>query len=560
MQTIIDPFSLSTRIQQFYGSVPLAPVDRFPVDILTHIFTILQEVDSFEPEEDRWDLFPLMRSMGSGRPRICALHWMLVSQVCRRWRDVALSCSILWCTPVLHLGPEWFLRMLERARSAPLHLTLALNFNAIHKAGATPIPLSMFDELSGRVGQFRSLKLTCPRSSPNVFPPLTWTEPATMLHSLEIHNTDAETSIIPSPFFLGGHFPRLRRLVLCGVSRTWTNLSLEELTHFDVSYCDRLDSYEQLFNALGSVSRLQFLKLGPSVLPGRDVTFHPIPRIELPCLQSLELHGRAVVCANVLRSLELSDTVNMTFPDLYGKDGFDSFFSELRCHYDRGTYPTLRHLRLISSRKFGLKASDQQLCVDEDSSESGPTSTSDLTDKLSFTVNIAEDVVPAIRSAFSYLPLANVASLIICGPPTPELWEHGLVHLPHVRSLVLDDSRPHSGASHLVVMDTTETGLIYHFPELETLEFDSVDLCRRCLPPNRDEERGRSGQALFLSALTRRAESTRLPKNVRFIGCVISKDHLWKFEMLGLKVTERNLTTGQYFDETKEEEIKATRV
>ncbi|EIW61506.1 uncharacterized protein TRAVEDRAFT_27097, partial [Trametes versicolor FP-101664 SS1] len=52
--------------------------------------------------------------------------WMNVSQVCGRWRQIALDCTSLWTWLALDLRASWFFpkMVIERSRSFPLDIMI----------------------------------------------------------------------------------------------------------------------------------------------------------------------------------------------------------------------------------------------------------------------------------------------------------------------------------------------------------------------------------------------------------------------------------------------------
>ncbi|KAI0035258.1 hypothetical protein K488DRAFT_43652, partial [Vararia minispora EC-137] len=88
------------------------PVSRLPPEILTRIFL---ELALISPPKHAHSPSVSSRKHES-------LGWIVVTQVCARWRHVACACSSLWTLIDFELGEAWTDEMLWRAGSASLHI------------------------------------------------------------------------------------------------------------------------------------------------------------------------------------------------------------------------------------------------------------------------------------------------------------------------------------------------------------------------------------------------------------------------------------------------------
>ncbi|KAI0262782.1 hypothetical protein BC834DRAFT_801244, partial [Gloeopeniophorella convolvens] len=52
-------------------------------------------------------------------PLVAQIGWIACSQVCRRWREVALAAPSLWKHIFVSLGPRWLQCSLARSQGAP---------------------------------------------------------------------------------------------------------------------------------------------------------------------------------------------------------------------------------------------------------------------------------------------------------------------------------------------------------------------------------------------------------------------------------------------------------
>ncbi|KAI0032133.1 hypothetical protein K488DRAFT_39058, partial [Vararia minispora EC-137] len=93
-----------------------SPFSRLPVEVIAQIFTI--HAENQPPASDEWN-WP---EGESGVPSLSHLQlgWIVVTHVCRHWRDVAIAHTSLWTTIPFGLGERWVQEMFNRAKSAPV--------------------------------------------------------------------------------------------------------------------------------------------------------------------------------------------------------------------------------------------------------------------------------------------------------------------------------------------------------------------------------------------------------------------------------------------------------
>ncbi|KAI0044450.1 hypothetical protein FA95DRAFT_1597377 [Auriscalpium vulgare] len=161
----------------------LLPVARLPPEILRSIFTFCSDID--HPRIEGW--------------RSTCIGWLTVTQICRRWRSVALEHPGLWTHVYSSLGPVWADVFVERALGMPL---------AVHFPRDPPeSPFSpdwQLRFLAKNMSRTAYLDVDAKFSSysgSNAF-----TTDAPLLHTLKL---TANWMSLPDDF-LGGHAPVLR--------------------------------------------------------------------------------------------------------------------------------------------------------------------------------------------------------------------------------------------------------------------------------------------------------------------------------------------------------------
>jgi len=155
-----------------------------------------------------------------------ALGWITVTQVCRHWRQVALSNPTLWVNIVFDLGVEWAEEMLERSKAAPISYYRSPGLHKVHKRKAFSDPETLYEHLS------HIQRLEIFGGSNLLFPAVcALTRPAPHLESLELVLAGPNSiSFLPSGLF-SLQVPRLRHLNIRGFTFPWDSFPLCDLTH-----------------------------------------------------------------------------------------------------------------------------------------------------------------------------------------------------------------------------------------------------------------------------------------------------------------------------------------
>jgi F-box-like len=87
---------------------------RLPPEVLSRIFVAFMRVC---PTPSLVPRVSLHSTFINGR----TVEWSVLTEVCRRWRDVSLGCYRLWSHITFH-KPRWAQLMLQRSKEAPLYI------------------------------------------------------------------------------------------------------------------------------------------------------------------------------------------------------------------------------------------------------------------------------------------------------------------------------------------------------------------------------------------------------------------------------------------------------
>ncbi|KAI0316948.1 hypothetical protein OF83DRAFT_1172418 [Amylostereum chailletii] len=170
-----------------------------PDEILAHIFHHLSAMEvprsSYKPKP----------------PPGQAIGWILVTHVCRRWREVALHNPALWSSVNFDLGSTWAQEMARRSKHSPLNVE---SLFGLQLSGVPPGALEIVREHTWHLRHvqfYASYKQMQP-----IITALSVEAPQLRTLALTVDSSTAEPSDadVPLPQFLGGSAPHLRTLHL----------------------------------------------------------------------------------------------------------------------------------------------------------------------------------------------------------------------------------------------------------------------------------------------------------------------------------------------------------
>ncbi|KAJ7033668.1 hypothetical protein C8F04DRAFT_1103762 [Mycena alexandri] len=255
------------------------PAVLLPTEILAEIFIIC-----LPNQQSKWDFYRIV-----GNPRTLRSHEapLLVANVCRRWREVAVSTPRLWLS--LGLGKDGsidstgvVLAWISRSQPYPLSFTM----NRILP------PAQAVEELKSHCDRWSAVEVVIPEGRSRLF-----NDVRGRLSSLTQLCLELETKCTVESF---AEAPRLERLhLISGADSISVLLPWHQLTRLT---CEDLTDLECINTLRNCRALIDCDFIGYDTLRSRE-TILSFPPIMHPYITSFKIYGEATVDA--LRLLEL---------------------------------------------------------------------------------------------------------------------------------------------------------------------------------------------------------------------------------------------------------------
>ncbi|TFK66100.1 hypothetical protein BDN72DRAFT_844726 [Pluteus cervinus] len=283
-----------------------------PDEILCEIFAIVQ-------------VYCKIKTKGGhqNRPH-SVLQWLPITHVSRRWRQVALACSQLWCSIVGLPEPAIPVFL---GRSGDRNLSVEIVSKMVSRNVPYIHPPALLEEIFAQNSRIQTLVVKGGPSWTQILPYVTST-PAPRLREVFI---DAFGAVIPDDFYQG-ITPQLESLSLAGGWFTLNNpVFMNDLTTLQMLNCP--GSARAWLEVLQRMRRLSLLKMRTTFPEDAGGESIPIPKgtgiVTLPQLSEFDFRGYGL-------ERDLDFLSHLTFPS---QTQF-KFTSETR-HEDQNIIPPL---------------------------------------------------------------------------------------------------------------------------------------------------------------------------------------------------------------------------
>lgn len=504
-EAIIQRVAEHTRSLREYRNTFL-PIGQLPVEILAEVFQFCP------PQEDE---LAIQRS----RPQ----NWLGFSQVCRRWRGIALDDAAIWATPVSST-PQLALLMISRAKNYPLSISVECQTDK-----------RRFRVAKAALAKHASLKRLRLETNPQQLAELVKHVDHAMplLETIDINTNPA--SQIPWARFAEFETPCLWLVRLVGCVLPWNSPCLRNLTFLEISAGCTGDSFRSngpdILAALESMTALQDLFLTdvvclttPVTLPSRRVTlgnlhqlvlFDDIPHLvwffrhcSLPVLEVLLARGREEE-SSLDAPMQLFECIK------------DWLVSDLPC----GDIHTLYTRAVTDPDSLDARL---ELCIDLKAGgdlQCEPP----LVVCLNLDFSILEAASDYIARIFDFNRLSGLRMEVDHDMPLHSLWTR-MSSLSLVERLWLSAHavEPFAGIFE-ADMNEDDPGPVMPFPNLKHLTIFDCRMTGVCYPP------GMTALRRLARVLRHLKDRGRLPETVSFYNCKSLTEPALVFEKFGIK-------------------------
>jgi hypothetical protein len=217
----VASFLHSCRVNLLSRRNALVPINQLSNDLLVHIFHLCSSTwDFLHPPNETEEEYEFPKTV------------LAFSQVCRSWREIALSTPSLWRTPIFDWGNVDVLpwEMIRRAAKCPLIITSHiqdLNLASVQSALDRNLSRTSYVELAA-----------APQHMADLIGSLI-DKPADILRALGLYiissNADPiRSSFSVDPLIFAGQAPCLRTLQLEGCTLHWSSMFFPNVTTLDI--------------------------------------------------------------------------------------------------------------------------------------------------------------------------------------------------------------------------------------------------------------------------------------------------------------------------------------
>jgi hypothetical protein len=267
----------------------LSPSARLPSELLAKIFITL---------------------LASGHQDFssCNLSWIGVTNICRRWRSVALNCAQLWSSPVFTTRAITE-EMLRRSKRSALAVRASVSYGS--RSASVELALSQMERI--RVLHLEGSQVQTLYQHMQ--------KPAPLLESLRLCTPYTYRNSVSTELF-AGMAPRLRHVEITGHDIKWDEALFRGLTHLEISGVAEQPAFTTMMNVLSQCPLLETLILDRN-LPRCTGEEEPGSPVDLSRLSKLRLTGPLGACTRIL--------LNVTFPA--------SAMLDIQCQHSRSVGP-----------------------------------------------------------------------------------------------------------------------------------------------------------------------------------------------------------------------------
>lgn len=428
-------------------------ISWLPPEILTTIFTYIVEEDAF-------------KSRG-GTPRPCtAPISMIITHVCRHWRQVALECPTLWAY-LNCVSANWLDIMFERSKKAAL-VVIYRSPGSLRKC---------FQQIFSQLPRIKSLQLCSYPWEVNRILDCLSSQPAPSLQTFKFSIARKSHTRVIKPIsdaIFQGQAPLLRSVELTECTFSWTSCIFSGLRTLDVRRIGSASypTLSQLLSALRRMSELEQLALGLSSRISEDIELSdqvPLTRLKSITLDACTLRNAVSLFSCLAFPVNVKIALNLAPIGSCLSDLFSAMYKD-----PDGPGPIIRSMRAsLSYHTFGVQFGTS---VTFKSGYLWDPRDDDILLSIHFKCSSSTRKPPIIFDMCQMVPHRQIQSLFVTTSLglQDNFWRIGSGDLPELESIQL--SGPCNIRSLIAVLQSGGIrGSDMVYPSLHALELENID-------------------------------------------------------------------------------------
>ncbi|KAI0043549.1 hypothetical protein FA95DRAFT_1563179, partial [Auriscalpium vulgare] len=274
----------------------VAKTSILPPEVLSRIFQFLAVVHRYDPERRTARLGRSCKSLG----------WIVVTHVCRCWRQVVVDDPSFWCTLSPGMSRKWNAETIARSMDYPM--SVEINDDSWLSMDISPFPpfeRSQPSILAPLLPRIKDLSIRVEATPLEAFLPDLMAFSAPMMETLTLHVPNRyrhDRTPVLTDLFAGK--TSLRTISLSGVSFSWSCFPAGRLTHLTLTGVSDappvVGSWVQFLEILEQSPMLEVLAL-TNCFPPRERPAAVARRVaEFPHMTKVDLSGHPSDAVNIM--------------------------------------------------------------------------------------------------------------------------------------------------------------------------------------------------------------------------------------------------------------------
>ncbi|KAG2032265.1 hypothetical protein BDR03DRAFT_970575 [Suillus americanus] len=428
-------------------------ISWLPPEILTTIFTYIVEEDTLKSH--------------TGTPRHCAAPIsMIITHVCRHWRQVALECPTLWAS-LNCVSANWLDIMFERSKKATL-VVIYRSPGSLRKC---------FQQILSQLPRIKFLQLCSYPWEVNRILDCLSSQPAPSLQTFKFSVARKSHTRVIRPIsdaVFQGQAPLLRSVELKECTFSWTSCIFSGLRTLDVRRIGSASypTLSQLLSALRRMPELEQLTFGLSSRISEDAELSdqvPLTRLKNIALDACTLRNAVSLFSCLAFPVNVKIALNLAPIGSCLSDLFSAMYKD-----PDGPRHIIRSMRAsLSYHTFGVQFGTSMAFKSE---YFWDPRDDDILLSIQFKCSSSTRKPPIIFDMCQMVPRRQIQSLFVTSSLCLQhnFWSVGSTDLPELESVQLSGTCNIRGLIAVLQSGGTQSSDMA-YPSLHTLELENID-------------------------------------------------------------------------------------